>query len=256
MLSRACFAFRHRMASCPTMMASTTGRRSLHRSSTCFVDAKTSSPATSPLDTDATTIETETAAASDATSSDSDTVTQEESMVPVVTLPLADVDALKAQVAASADQLLRSRAENENVRRIARQDVKNAREFSITKFAKSMLEVADNLQRAHSSIVLEELNVDHAVEAIQALHQGVVMTDTQLLKVMASHSIVPIPAAKGDVFDPHVHDCMFEFVDATCELEVGQIGQVMKPGYMLNGRVLRPAQVGTIKAAVPEVTTT
>lgn len=161
-----------------------------------------------------------------------------------------ETEVLTKKVDELNDQLLRSLAEIENVRRIARQDVKNAREFSISKFAKGVLDVADNLQRAHESISIEELSEhskenDAGLHAMKVLHEGVVMTDKLLQKVLADHHIVKLGQV-GDVFNPNHHDAMFEFEDP--DKQVGTIGQLIKSGYMINSRVLRPAQVGTIKA--------
>jgi molecular chaperone GrpE len=144
------------------------------------------------------------------------------------------------------DQLLRALADAENIRRIARNDVQHAREFAITKFAKSLLDVSDNLRRAHESITIEELHPDHTLAAIKSLHEGVVLTDKQLQKVFREFNINPVGEV-GDKFDPNVHDALFEYEDAS--KEAGSIGQLMKVGYLLNSRVIRPAQVGVIKGS-------
>ncbi|RLN88505.1 hypothetical protein BBJ28_00002186 [Nothophytophthora sp. Chile5] len=164
---------------------------------------------------------------------------------------LSETEALQKQVEELAsknkelnDRMLRALADAENVRRISRVDVNNAREFAISKFAKSLLDVSDNLKRAHESIVIEELHPDHQLAAIKSLHEGVVMTDAQLQKVFREFKINQVGAV-GDKFDPNVHDALFEYEDAT--KEAGSIGQLMKTGYLLNERVIRPAQVGVIK---------
>ncbi|TMW63596.1 hypothetical protein Poli38472_002537 [Pythium oligandrum] len=156
-----------------------------------------------------------------------------------------EVEDLKTKNNDLNDRLLRALADAENVRRISRHDVQNAREFAISKFAKSLLDVSDNLKRAHESISIEELHPDHTMDAIKSLHEGVVMTDAQLQKVFREFNIVPVGAV-GDKFDPNVHDALFEYEDPT--KEGGSIGQLMKTGYLLNSRCLRPAQVGVVKA--------
>lgn len=157
-----------------------------------------------------------------------------------------EVEELKAKNAELNDRLLRALADAENVRRISRIDVSNAREFAISKFAKSLLDVSDNLQRAHESISIEELHPDHTLPAIKSLHEGVVMTDAQLQKVFREFNINQVGAV-GDKFDPNVHDALFEYEDAA--KEPGSIGQLMKVGYLLNSRCIRPAQVGVVKGA-------
>ncbi|GLD97588.1 hypothetical protein PINS_up006278 [Pythium insidiosum] len=156
-----------------------------------------------------------------------------------------EVEELKTKNNDLNDRLLRALADAENVRRISRHDVQNAREFAITKFAKSLLDVSDNLKRAHESISIEELHPDHTLDAIKSLHEGVVMTDAQLQKVFREFNIVPVGEI-GDKFDPNVHDALFEYEDPT--KDAGTLGQIMKTGYMINSRCLRPAQVGVIKS--------
>lgn len=154
------------------------------------------------------------------------------------------LDEAKAKTNDLNDRLLRALADAENVRRISRIDVNNAREFAISKFAKSLLDVSDNLKRAHESINIEELHPEHTLAAIKTLHEGVVMTDQQLQKVFREFKIDPVGAV-GDKFDPNVHDALFEYPDPA--KEAGSIGQLMKTGYTLNSRVIRPAQVGVVK---------
>jgi molecular chaperone GrpE len=147
------------------------------------------------------------------------------------------------------DRLLRALADAENVRRISRVDVSNAREFAISKFAKALLDVSDNLKRAHESIDVEALQPEKQLDAIKVLHEGVVMTETQLQKVFREFKINQVGAV-GDKFDPNMHDALFEYEDAS--KEAGSIGQLMKTGYLLNERVIRPAQVGVVKASKTE----
>ena len=155
------------------------------------------------------------------------------------------VKELTAQNKDMNDRLLRALADAENVRRISRIDVNNAREFAISKFAKALLDVSDNLKRAHESIDVEALQPDKHLDAIKVLHEGVVMTENQLQKVFREFKINQVGAV-GDKFDPNVHDALFEYEDDT--KEAGSIGQLMKAGYLLNERVIRPAQVGVVKA--------
>ncbi|RHZ01436.1 hypothetical protein DYB31_014167, partial [Aphanomyces astaci] len=120
-----------------------------------------------------------------ATSTEEAASTTDEAADPVVALQ-AEVESLKAKNTDLTDKVLRALADAENVRRISRTDVNNAREFSISKFAKSLLDVSDNLKRAHESISIEELSPEHSLAAIKNLHEGVVMTDKELQKVFHS----------------------------------------------------------------------
>lgn len=148
---------------------------------------------------------------------------------------------LQEEVRALKDKLLRSYAEEENVRRIAQRDVNAAKEYANTKFAKSLLDVADNLERAIDVIDHEQrANADpHFLNLLE----GVEMTQRGLVKVFESHGIVRYGAV-GDAFDPSIHDalCNVPMPDKTS----GTIGQIMKPGYKLKDRVIRAAEVTTV----------
>eukprot|EP00968_Pinguiococcus_pyrenoidosus_P006684 scaffold442_cov268-Pinguiococcus_pyrenoidosus.AAC.92 len=134
-------------------------------------------------------------------------------------------------------------AEAENARSIAKKDVARASDFAITKFAKSLLEVADNFERA-----LQATGDEGAEPAKQLsdLSQGVKMIEAQLQGVFREHSLVRYGEI-GEKFDPNIHEAMFEFEDA--DKDPGSVGQVVRPGYRLKDRVLRAAQVGTVKGA-------
>ncbi|KAF0740192.1 hypothetical protein Ae201684_004423 [Aphanomyces euteiches] len=185
-----------------------------------------------------------------ATATEGATATEETPAAPEdpVAALQAEVADLKAKNAELTDKVLRALADAENVRRISRVDVNNAREFSISKFAKSLLDVSDNLKRAHESISIEELHPEHSMAAIKSLHEGVVMTDKELQKVFHSYGIAQVGEA-GDKFDPNFHEALFEYVDDS--KTPGTVGQVMKVGYTIHNRVLRPAQVGIVKAGTP-----
>ncbi len=154
------------------------------------------------------------------------------------------VAALETEKADLKDQLLRALAEQENIRSIARRDVQSATQFAVTKFAKSLLDVSDNLERALEAVP-EDMRSDTENHAVLAsLYEGISMTESQLHKSFGANKLAAF-GAPGDLFDPNKHDAMFEYEDET--KEAGTVGQVMKRGYVLNDRVIRPAQVGTIK---------
>ena len=144
------------------------------------------------------------------------------------------------------DQLLRSLAEQENIRAIAKRDVAAAKAFAVTSFAKSLLDTSDNLSRAMESVP-EEYRADTENHPVLAtLYEGIKMTDENLLKAFEKNGLIRF-AEPGDKFDPNMHDALFEYPDP--EQEEGTIGQVMKAGFKLNDRVIRPAEVGVIKKA-------
>jgi len=152
---------------------------------------------------------------------------------------------LEQQVKDLKDNLLRSLAEQENTRRIAKRDVEQARSFAIGSFAKSLLETSDNLSRALDAVP-EELRHDHEHHPVLAtLYEGITMTDDGLTKAFSKNGLEKF-GLPGDKFDPNIHEALFEYPDPNGE--AGNVGQVMKKGFMLNTRVLRPAEVGVIKA--------
>jgi molecular chaperone GrpE len=173
---------------------------------------------------------------------------------PIEEEPLAlKIVELERQVKDLKDSLLRSLAEQENTRRIAARDVQQARDFAIKSFAKSLLDVSDNLSRALQAVppqfqttTTPAENGPTAETVLMNLYQGIEMTEQGLVKAFESAGLIPYGTA-GDAFDPNVHEALFEYPAADGNAEPGTIGQVMKVGYKLNNRVLRPAEVGVIK---------
>ncbi|KAL3823768.1 hypothetical protein ACHAXA_004861 [Cyclostephanos tholiformis] len=155
---------------------------------------------------------------------------------------------LESQIKDLKDSLLRSLAEQENTRRIAARDVANAKSFAITSFAKSLLDTSDNLSRALDAVPpdMRYDRVDHPILA--NLYEGISMTDDGLNKAFEKNGLMKF-GSRGEKFDPNLHDALFEYKDATSDVAPGHIGQVMKVGFMLNNRVIRPAEVGVIKAS-------
>lgn len=144
------------------------------------------------------------------------------------------------------DQLLRSLAEADNTRRIAKRDVQDARNFAVKSFAKSLLDVSDNLRRALDAVP-KEMRHDHDHEQnkiLTQLYEGIEMTEVGLMKAFEANGLKKY-GQPGDVFDPNIHEALYEYPDP--KQEPGTVGQVMKVGFMLNDRVLRPAEVGVVK---------
>lgn len=144
------------------------------------------------------------------------------------------------------NNMLRAYADEENVRRIAKRDVENARVYANTKFAKSLLDVADNLERALDAAAKSDIAKSEDCETSKAFHnlvEGVEMTQKQLSKVFASFNVIKYGAV-DDVFDPEIHDALFKMPDPS--KEDGTVGAVLKAGYKLNDRVIRAAEVGTV----------
>ena len=129
-------------------------------------------------------------------------------------------------------------------RRIAKRDIENAKAYSNSSFAKALLEVADNIDRALESVKKEELNaLPEQFKSIKTFYQGIEMTNQTFLKVFEQFKITPYGAV-NDKFDPSLHDALFSQPDPS--KENGAIASVLKKGYKLNDRVIRAAQVGTV----------
>jgi len=150
------------------------------------------------------------------------------------------VEALEAQIAELKDKLLRAVAEAENVRRRAERERQDTAKYAAAKFARDMLEVADNLRRAVASLKPEER--ESASASVQSLIEGVEVTERQLISVFERHGIKEITPQAGDKFDANLHEAMFE-VPGT-EHPAGSVVHVMEAGYTIGDRLLRAARVG------------
>lgn len=149
-----------------------------------------------------------------------------------------ETEALKAEIKDLKERVLRSLAEEENVRRIAKRDVDNAHAYANVSFAKAMLDVADDLERALRVVPAEQRKTGD--KTLQTLVEGIEMTDKNLHKIFTKFGIVKFGKV-DEAFDPHHHDALFQIPDAT---KPDTIGQVVKPGYKLKDRVIRAAEVG------------
>jgi molecular chaperone GrpE len=148
---------------------------------------------------------------------------------------------LELEVKKLKDQLLRSLAEQDNTRRIAKRDVEAAKNFAVSSFAKSLLDTSDNLTRALAAVPEEEKEKN---PVLATLYEGIHMTDVGLIKAFEKNGLIKFGVV-GEPFDPNKHQALFEY--ANPEQEPGTIGQVMKSGFVLNDRVIRPAEVGVVK---------
>jgi molecular chaperone GrpE len=121
-------------------------------------------------------------------------------------------------------------------------EVQDARAYAATGFARDILSVADNMQRALAAIPAE-LRED---EQWRGLVTGIEATGRELAKALEKNGIKRI-AAMGLPLDPNAHQAMIEI--PTGDAEPGTVVQEMQAGYMINDRLLRPALVGVAKAA-------
>lgn len=150
----------------------------------------------------------------------------------------ARIAELEAQLAETVEKWKRALAETENVRRIAARDREDASKYAVSKFARDLLSVADNLRRALESVDVEARAGDANLEALAG---GVELTERELQTTLTRHGITPIEAA-AQPFDPHIHEALFEVPDES--VPHGTVVHVLEPGYMIHERTLRPARVG------------
>lgn len=140
---------------------------------------------------------------------------------------LAELEAKHAEV---ADAFLRAKAEAENTRRRAEEEISKARKFAVEGFAESLLPVKDSLEAA--------LAVQGGTP--EQLREGVHATLRQLSQALERNKVLEIHPAAGDKFDPHHHQAI-SMVPA--EQEANTVVAVLQKGYLIAERVLRPALV-------------
>jgi molecular chaperone GrpE len=198
----------------------------------------------------------------------------------------AELEAEQAERAAAEektgeykDAMLRALADAENARSIARRDVENARKFGIQNFAKDILDVADNLERAMDSVPEELRKMGEepspSATALVSLYDGVSMTEKQMQSIMGRFGISKVDPL-GEKVDPNRHDVKVNLPAGSgacdcasdtdtrrccrrrrgwlqltcldmlccCAGDPGTVGLVIRPGYVLDDRVLRAAEVG------------
>ena len=148
---------------------------------------------------------------------------------------------LEADLATARKDVLYAKAEVENVRRRMEAQIEDRGKYAVANFAKDVVNVADNLRRALDSLPPE---AREGGDLAKTLVVGVEMTERELLVTMERYGIRPVPA-KGERFDPNVHQAMMEVEDTT--VPAGTVVMVMQGGYVIHDRLLRPAMVGVSK---------
>jgi molecular chaperone GrpE len=159
---------------------------------------------------------------------------QSEEIEPVTAAD--ELSALKAENAELKDRLLRALADTENIRKRGERDRRDAELYASTRFARDLLSVHDNFERA-----LENVTDDLRATA-PGLIEGIELTQRDLIAAFERHKIVRLEPKVGEKFDPKQHQAMFEApIPGTT---AGEIIQVMNVGFIIGDRLLRPAQVG------------
>ena len=150
----------------------------------------------------------------------------------------AEAPALRTEIAELKERLLRALAETENTRRRAERERNDASQYAVTRFARDLLHVSDNLRRALSHLTPEMQS--EASPSIKAVLEGVEATERELTTTLERHGIRAIEA-EGAKFDPNLHQAIAE-VPADGKT-AGSVVNVVQTGYVIADRLLRPAMV-------------
>jgi molecular chaperone GrpE len=142
----------------------------------------------------------------------------------------ADLADLQAKSADLADQYLRAKAEAENARRRAEDEISKARKFAVEGFADSLLPVIDSLE---AGLNIKDATLEHIREGAQA-------TLRQLLAALDRNKVVAINPAAGEKFDPHLHQAISMLPS---DQDSNTVVTVLQKGYLIADRILRPALV-------------
>ncbi len=163
-------------------------------------------------------------------------ISEEQERINELELALATT---KATVADQKDSVIRAKAEVDNIRRRAAQDVEKARKFALEKFAAELLPVVDNLERAIASINKED-------ETQKSISEGVELTLQSFLSGVEKFGVKAIDP-QDQPFNPELHQAMS--MQEVPGVAPNTVIAVMQKGYELNGRLIRPAMVMVSKAA-------
>lgn len=147
---------------------------------------------------------------------------------------------LEEEIAKAKQDVLYAQADTQNVRRRLEKDAQDARAYAATNFARDILSVADNLERAMEAVP-ESIRNDDAGKGFVA---GIEATQREIISVFERNGISRIEAL-GQTLDPNKHQAMVEVPSA--DAEPGTIIHEMQKGYMIKDRLLRPALVGVAK---------
>ncbi len=155
----------------------------------------------------------------------------------------------ESQIAELKDELLRTKAEMQNLRNRHDRELEDKLKYAPAGLARDLLTVGDNLRRAVESLPEAARSENELLETMAA---GIEATERELLRAFEAHQIQKIEPL-GEKFDPKFHQAMFEAPDSG--QPPGTVVQVMLAGYVLRDRLLRPAMVGVAKGEPEKVDT-
>jgi molecular chaperone GrpE len=188
---------------------------------------------------------TEQAAAKAQAAGETPDATSAEELAEVLAIDARELEIaqLREEAAQLKDRLLRTAADMDNLRKRAEREKAEAILYAATNFARDLLSVADNMQRALASMPPDAR--EKADEGTRNLLAGVEMTERELLSVFQRYNIRKVETV-GSKFDPNVHQALFEM--PTSDHPPGTVVQEMQSGFAIGERCLRPAMVGVAKA--------
>lgn len=153
----------------------------------------------------------------------------------------ARIAALEEETALLKDAVLRARAETENIRKRSQKEIEEAGKYGVTGFARDLVNIIENLQRAADSIP-EEAKAEN--ELLNTIAMGVNMTREEFLSVLSRHGVRRIDPL-GEKFDHNFHQAVTQI--PTADAEPGTVVQVVQAGYVIHDRLLTPAMVCVAK---------
>ncbi len=168
---------------------------------------------------------------------------ESESADPLVAL-VNDLKTVHAEKDELRDQLMRSVAEMENLRKRTRKEIADAREFAIASFARDLLGVSDNLRRAMDAVPEQQGNGENEAGGLKNLLEGVSLTERELHTTLDKHKVKKM-TPMGEKFDPNFHQAMFEVENK--DVPHNSVIEIVQDGYVIGERMLRPAMVGVAK---------
>ena len=159
------------------------------------------------------------------------------------------MELLEIEIADLKDRYLRQAADMENLRKRTERERSDIKKYAVSEFARDILPLSDNFQRAIEAVPAEAAEQD---EALKSFLEGVKMNESQLQKVLERHGVTQLDPA-GEKFDPNQHQAVQQIEDS--ELPNNTVVEVFQVGYVIAERVLRPAVVSVAKGGAKTAST-
>ena len=171
-------------------------------------------------------------------------ISEKKSEDKVEEVQVKDIDhsELEGKLKEAENQILLSLADNDNLRKRFDREKEDLSNYVISSFAKEILSVLDNLERALKSVNLGELKKSD--QNISQFIEGIELTEKQIITIFEKFKIEKINSLDHN-FDPNLHQAMFEIENS--DKQPGIITEVVQEGYRIGDRLLRPAMVGVVK---------